>query len=306
MNLTDLDTFVLVATAGSMTAASAKLGVPKSTVSRRISRLEEELGLSLVTRTPNRVRLTSQGALLRDRCAPALSMLVDAERELHGLASEPTGLLRFTTLTTLAVAPGLTRILLEYQQSFPRVELEVLATDRVLDLNESGIDLALRPVNDSASGSAGTVTERRLGTIVAGLYASPSYIDRHGGPAMLDELTPHLRVVHEPTMREQITLRSASGKECRIALGPASMRTTSHTQMLHAALQGATVAVLPTFIAVAEVERGGLVHLFDQWMVHKGGLAVVHPTGRTVLPKTQALIERLSEHAVSAGLVCPE
>jgi DNA-binding transcriptional LysR family regulator len=305
VNLTDLDTFVLVATAGSMTAAADKLGVPKSTVSRRIRRLEDSLGLSLVTRTPNRVRLTSQGALLRDRCAPALSMIVDAERELHGLASEPTGLLRFTTLVTLAHAPGLTRILLEYQKTYPRVELEVLATDRILDFDQAGIDLALRPVQSGVAGSDGALTERVLGTSHAGLYASPDYLEVHGMPLTLDELPSHLRLAHEPTMREGITLQSPSGKRRRLELGSASMRTTSHSQLLHAALMGATVAVLPTFLAQSEVERGGLVPLFEQWRVLKATLGLVHPAGQTVLPKTRALIELLSEHAVSSGLVCP-
>ncbi len=301
MNLTDLNTFVLVATLGSMTAAAKKLDVPKSTVSRRIRRLEESLRLSLLSRTPNRVRLTSQGELLRDRCAPALSVLVDAERELRGVATEPTGLVRLTTPPALGYAPALSTILSEYQLRFPRVNVEVVTTDAVLDFEEANIDLAVRPASVASSG--GGIIEQVLGRLDVGVYASPAYLERQGEPTTLDELPERVRVAHDPLMRRSVPLQSASGKIRSVALGRVSMWTTNFGHVLQATLQNQTVGLLPTFLADPEVERGNLVLLFRQWRMQGGSLGLAWPAGRTVLPKTRALIDLFTERAVPSGLV---
>jgi DNA-binding transcriptional LysR family regulator len=304
VNLTDLETFVLVASTGSMTAAAAQLAVPKSTVSRRIRRLERDLDLPLVHRSPNRIRLTRQGVLLRDRCAPALDTIERSQREIRGLSTEPAGLVRVTTLQTLGYAPALTTILLEYRQRYPRVELELLATDRVLDFDEASIDLAIRPVQVEITGSHPLLSTRILGRLDAGIYASPGYIERHGRTELLDRLGTNLRVVHEPSTRMGLDLRSLRGKKRRVEVH-AAFRTTSFGQVLHAALGGATVGVLPTFLADPEVERGNLVPLFEEWRVVGPEFGLVHPADRLLLPKTRALIELLEERATPVGLVSP-
>jgi LysR family transcriptional regulator for bpeEF and oprC len=304
VNLTDLETFVLVATAGSLTAAAKELAVPKSTISRRVRRLEEAIGLPLVSRTPNRLHLTEQGELLRDRCAPALMMVADAERELHGLASEPAGLLRLTTLETLSHAPALTRILLSFQRRYPRVKLEVVATDSVLDLAEARMDLALRTVGGITEDD-GRLAARVLGRLDAGLYACPRYLDQHGTPEALDELSRHVRVAHTPTMRKGLRLVSPNEKPRLVELKDVALRSTSFGPVLHATLLGATIGILPTFLADPEVERGRLVPLFEPWRVQGAMLGVVRTAQRTVLPKTRAFIHFLAERAAPEGLVCP-
>lgn len=302
MNLTDLETFLLVASSGSVTAAAKTLGVPKSTVSRRVQRLEEELDQSLVTRSPNRVRLTSEGVLLHERCAPALAIIHNAERELEGLAEEPVGLLRVTTLSLFGLAPMLSELFLEFLDLHPRVTLDVLSTDQFMDLVEDEIDLALRPLGSDMTVGDIRLTRQPLGTIDASLYASPDYLERHGRPEELEQVPEHMHVTTPVVAKGGVLFDGPRGEQRRIDLD--CRYFTSSVAHVHAATcSGATVGLLPSFLATPEVARGRLVPLLEDWRMRGARIGLVHPAASSTSAKTRALVAFLRERAVPSGLV---
>lgn len=302
MNLTDLETFLLVASSGSVTAAAKSLGVPKSTVSRRVQRLEEALDQPLVTRSPNRVRLTTQGVLLHERCAPALATIHNAERELEGLAEEPIGRVRVTTLSLLGLAPMLADLFLEFLERHPRVTLDVRATDQVMDLVEERIDLAIRPMGADPAGGDVRLRRQQLGTLDGSLYASPDYLERHGRPDRLEQIPEHVHVADPVIAEGGAVFEGPRGEQRRIHLD-ARYFTSSIAHVLTATCRGATLGLLPSFLAAPEVARGRLVPLLGDWRLRGARIGLVYPAASGASAKTRAIVEFLQEHAVASGLV---
>ncbi len=304
MNLTDLETFILVASSGSVTAAAKSLGVPKSTVSRRLKRLEEELGQPLITRSANRIGLTAQGVLLHERCEPAIETLHNAERELEGMAEEPVGTLRITTLSILGLASSLTELFLEFVRLHPRVTLEVFNTDQVMDLVEERIDVALRPTGASITVHDVRLHSRPLGAIHGALYASPDYLARRGRPERVEEISEHIHVA-TTVFQNGVTLLGPRGRKHRVPLA-ARYYTSSVSPLLHATCSGATVGILPPLLAAPEVARGQLVPLLEPWRARGAQIDIVYPTTSLVLARARALITFLEERAAQSGLLSLE
>lgn len=175
MNLINLQTFVIAAELGTFAAAATRLGVPKSTVSRRVAQLEEELGLGLVERTARAFELTDDGRALATRVGPALDEIAEVER---GLGDEPTqlrGVLRLSTTLDFACTGYFSGLVAEMSVRHPKVRLEVRVGQRVVSLVEEGFDLAFRnhagPLPERSE-----LVARRIGRLTLGLYASPEYL----------------------------------------------------------------------------------------------------------------------------------
>ncbi len=320
MNPTDLQTFVLAAQAGSLSAAADQIGVPKSTVGRRVRRLEADLGISLFDRSSNRAQLTAAGELLRQRASPAFDMLANADAEVRGLVNEPRGRIRITTLSSLGSTDFVTQALLAYRRECPLVTVELDATDRVLDLYDSQIDLALRPLTDADRKSADLLLARRLGPTQTQLYGAPKYLEAHGAPESLEEVNAHINVGHHPVMREPLRMSRAvdtgrstnagratdKGRESqRLKLTNISLWSTSFDSLLHAALAGETLTILPTYLAAPEVARGRLVEVLPEYIYEGAELGIVRPSRRILLPKVSRMLEILSENMLRSGLVLP-
>jgi len=167
--------------------------VPTSTVSRRLSRLEEELGEQLVLRTARSLRLTEAGAAVHERCAQPLRDIEDVARAVRDHDAEPQGELRITAPTDLGSTEPFVRHLTGFRAAFPRVRLHVDLTDRVVDLVAERVDVAIRvhlaPLPDRSS-----LMARRLATIHAGLFASQAYVATHGLPEAAEDLATHVTV----------------------------------------------------------------------------------------------------------------
>jgi DNA-binding transcriptional LysR family regulator len=191
-DLEELQAFVAIAAQGSLTGAARRLGLPKSTVSRRLSRLEEKVGVALVHRTTRRLSLTESGLVYRERVAPALAALDEARSALREQHETPRGHLRVTApfdlgLTTLAPLVG------AFLQRWPETSVEVLLTERLLDLVEERIDLAVRA---AASLPDSSLSARRLAGVSLVLVATPQHLARHRAPP-----SPDGRCCSTPTWR---------------------------------------------------------------------------------------------------------
>lgn len=303
MNLVDLDTFIRVAEAGSYTQAAAELGVPKSTVSRRVSRLEDALGLELLQRSPRAVSLTEHGKQLHARCGPALQEISDVERALADASGDPAGTLRITAPHDFGATRFFTTLLLEFRRRWPCVDLDIYLTERVVDLVEEGVDVAFRlhvaPLPDSSS-----LIARRVGTMSAGLWASPAYLDAHGKPRTPRSLVKHDCITHAAAaVRSQWGLRKRGTRDLQqFAIAPAIV-CNDFSLILRALVDGAGIGFAPAFLAGPHARRGELVRVLPSWESTEGTMSLVWPATRHMAPRVRALIDFVGERVDESDFV---
>src|SRR5687767_8958345 len=181
--------FVKVVERGSFTAAAAALGVPKTTVSRKVAELEERLGTKLLMRTTRKLGLTEAGQVYYEHCAQIARDLDDAETAVSQLNGTPRGWLRFTAPYSVGINL-IAQVQHEFMAQYPEVRLEMLLDNDVVDIVGNELDLALRVGSLPDS----TLAARRLVRFTSRGYASPEYLARHGEPLAPDELEHHRAV----------------------------------------------------------------------------------------------------------------
>ncbi|HCN63460.1 MAG TPA: LysR family transcriptional regulator [Pseudomonas sp.] len=186
VQLGSIELFCLAAETGSFTAAANLAGVTPAAVSRSVARLEERLGVRLFVRTTRQMRLTDSGRLYYQQCRQALTQLVDAEREVTGQQSQPSGLLRISVPTPYAHYRLLPK-LPAFRRLFPDVQIDVHISNRNIDFADDGFDLAIRGKAPTDSGLiARTLEEAELVVV-----ATPEYLREAGTPTSLEALAKH-------------------------------------------------------------------------------------------------------------------
>lgn len=306
MNLVDLETFVKVAEHGTLTGAADELGVPKSTVSRRVSRLEDELGVALVRRKARSIAITDRGRHLQQRTAAALREIGEAERSLHELDDTPRGLLRITAPSDMGTTKVFTEFFAAFRRRWPEVFLELDLTDRVVDLIGEGYDVALRPTgprNDAGAAPTEGLMSRSLGHLQAGLFAAPDYLERAGTPAQPEDLATHEWVTHRVWGRHgtlQLTC-PASGEVREVPLN--TVIGTNHVgHVLQLVAEGAGVGAAPYFLARPWEADGSVVELFPGWQLPGGRLNAIWPATRHLSPRLRAFLDFAVEHLDLPGM----
>jgi len=304
MNLVDLDTFAHVVAAGSLTAAAKELGVPKSTVSRRVSKLEDALGVPLLRRTGRSVTVTETGRRLHARTNGPLREIHDVERELRDGADDPGGTLRVTAPSDIGSSPWCARLFATYRALCPRVRVEVELTNRVVDLIGESFDVALRP--SGVGGSEALVSKRLVSgaspapdALPVGLYASRAYLRRRGTPTELPHLEDHDCVVHPAFARGGVwRLERLDGSRAEVR-PPPSVVANSFSLVVQLVLDDAGIAALPRML-VARMERDGLVApLLSGWGMRQGGLYAVWPASRHLAPRVRAFVDHATAFAAA-------
>src|SRR5882672_12732054 len=184
MDLNEILVFARVVQAGSFTMAAAQLGMPKSTVSRKVSELEERLRARLLQRTTRKLSLTDAGRTYYDYSARIVGEIEDAERAVSSLQQTPRGVLRVTAPVNVAF---LGPIVSDYLKRYPEVRIDLFCTGRLVDLIEERFDLGIRAglLGDS------TLIARSLGNVKWFLVAAPAYLKKHGRPRSPDDLKKH-------------------------------------------------------------------------------------------------------------------
>jgi len=280
--------FAAVAKLRSFRGAAAALGVPRSTVSRRLATLEAALETRLLQRTTRQISLTDAGEAFLAQVAPALATIADAARTLLDARAEPRGLLRVTAPELMAETVG--GILLELIERHPQIRLELDFSDRQVDLVAEGYDIAIRPGALADS----TLIARPLGHGVGGYFASPAYLERRGHPKLPRELAHHDCIVfsgsprgerwqfQHPKRTEEITVKK------RIVANALSV-------VRLAALAGQGVAWMPGGVASADVARGELVPVLAELWPPPMPVQLLYPTSRHLAPQVRAAVELLLE-----------
>ncbi len=281
--LSELQTFLLVAEQGSFSAAARALGVPKSTVSRRIGRLEDELGLALLTRASRSFVLSEDGRALQARASPALRELDDALRDLADQDAELRGELSLSCSIDLAGSRFLADLLTEFGARHPGVQVHLRVANRRVDLLEEGIDLAFR-IHAGGLSDREDLMARSLGRLRTELFAAPSYLRLRPAPATFEGLAAHRLISHVVAFRE------AWPKPPDLVVddfGPAGTLAAA----------GAGVAALPEFVAEPWLARGELVRLDLPAESPSTRLSLVWLRSRHMAPRLRALLDLASEHA---------
>jgi len=198
MDLNDIVVFTKVVETKSFTGAAEQLGLPKSTVSRKLAQLEERLGVRLVQRTTRKLALTDIGQAYYERCARIVADVAAAEQLVTDMQSTPRGRLRMTAPVDLSMR-YLGLIVADFLAIHSDINIELEASDRIVDLIEEGFDLAVRFGTLPES----TLIARRLCSISAVMCASPAYLAKRGTPTTIEELDEHDRVLFTPSPRTQ-------------------------------------------------------------------------------------------------------
>jgi len=285
-----LETFAAVVEHGSFTAAAEALGISKPVVSKQVSLLERHLGVQLLQRTTRRLHLTQAGEIFASYSQRIMSDVREAEQSVLPLQSEPQGRLRISAPESLAMSL-LPEILLSFQQQFPRIELDIHVTGRLVDLVDEGIDVALRvgKLEDSS------LIARLLMPCGFHVCASPEYLKKHGKPKHPRELETHNCLIYSQAPHPDNWLFSDDqGKGISIKVN-GNLRTDSGNILMNAALNGNGIFIGPTFMIASALKEGRLVTVLDQYTPMTTGLYVVYPYSKLVSRKVRAFVDFIAE-----------
>src|SRR6516225_6333863 len=261
-SMADLDNiliFIKVAQFESITRAARSLGMPISTVSRRLSVLESELGVSLLRRTTRRVTLTAQGREYFGQCQEPLNLLQEAERVLTQTQKKPEGLLRITVPVILSQEPFF-NFLSAFLKDHAGIRIELVVTNVLVDLSAENIDLAIRvgELKDSS------VIVRRLGTSAYHLVAAPEYLKARSRPVEPADLKAHDCVMFNAKNNEREWELVNGKRTVRVHIsGRVASRDITSVNAL--VLRGHGIGLLPSTYCDEGIAKGELVRVLPKW-----------------------------------------
>ncbi|MGB6486390.1 MAG: LysR family transcriptional regulator [Steroidobacteraceae bacterium] len=290
IGLDDIAVFVQVVEAGSFSAAARRLAMPKATVSAKVARLEKRLGLSLIQRTTRKLRVTEAGEQYFHHCAQAIREVEVAEATLQSTSGKPSGVLKITAPVDLG-RTLLPRIVNAYAARYPEVSVELLVTNRVMDLVGEGIDLAIRPSQVLKDSS---LIAQRYFDMGSNLWGAPQYVQRLG------PLT-HPRDLVNASFVGFLARSSAvftNGKsDVEVALN-GRIRADDLETIKALLLLEQGIGWLPDFLAEDGAQAGRLVPVLPQWRPKERAAVYFVYVGRKYgLPKVRAFIETALELA---------
>lgn len=298
MDLEHLRSFTKVVRFGSLTKAATSLGVPKSTVSRRLADLESQLGVRLVQRTTRRLSVTEAGYRLFEQAEQHILELEAATRAIADYDGELRGTLRVTTPADMGRI-NMVPIVQSFLVRHPQVRIVVLATNRRVDLVAEGVDLALRAGPLAPS----TLIARRLAAGEFQLFASEEYLERRGTPAHVNDLLSHeCLVFSEDQPHQKWQLRSNPSGAGGLSTSGASAKSvtlqvsgrfaaTDFEALTRACVHGMGIALLPSQVANKGASDTGLRRVLPTWRGPDSILHAVYPATAQVSPTLKAFVD---------------
>jgi DNA-binding transcriptional LysR family regulator len=288
LDLNAVAAFVSVVEHHSFRGAARSLGVPKSTVSRRVAALEEQLGAQLLQRTTRTVTLTDVGEAFSSRVGRALTTLAEAAREVRQREASPRGVLRLTAPLSFA-ENYLGDIVSEFLAENPAVQVTLDLTDRYVDLVAEGYDLALRagPLADS------TLKAKLLGANPFVLVASPRYLSARGTPSTPDDLAAHDCIAYAPSERGVKWPLLVRRRVTPVPLRP-RVAVNSFLLARDVAAAGLGIARMPAGFSAEFEAEGQLVRVLEAFAPPPSPLHAVFPPGPHLSPRVRAFVDLLS------------
>lgn len=283
----EMQVLATVVECGSFTAAARTLDMPKSSVSRRVTSLEERLGIRLLQRTTRSIRLTTAGELYYQTAARLLRELAELETLVSGFSDEPRGSVRLTCPAGFAAANA--PLFAEFGRRFPQVRLAIEETDRLVDLVAEGFDLAFRggKAPDASLSGFRLLSSERIAV------ASPAYLQRRGRPEKLKLLAEH-DLLHLGFRHKDSWVLSSGRKEVQLEV-MASFVTNNLQTLQQAAETGMGIALLPAVNCQAQLADGRLQRVLPDWTAAPAILWVVYPSSRGMASSVRAFIDLVKE-----------
>lgn len=284
MDLNRVAAFARVVHSGSFTAAAKALGVPKSSVSRSVAQLEEDLGTRLLHRTTRKLHLTEAGASFYERVARALVEIDEATAAAADTQEQPRGTVRVSAPLDVGVW-ALASTLGRFATSYPTIHVDVSLSGRVVDLVSEGFDLAVR-IGELRDQS---LIARRTGIISGGIFASSRYVEKAGAPRTIADLLAHSCVLFRPVNGKATWKISNQDGHVESVTVRGSLGVDDVSFVKKAVLAGAGVGLLPHFLCAREVASGKLIRVLPEWVLATREIHVVYPSAR-FLPHRVALV----------------
>lgn len=291
-DLNDLYYFAAVVDHGGFAAAERALGIPKSRLSRRISALESELGVRLLQRSTRRFAVTDVGTSVHRHAQSMLAEAQAAREAVDRLSAEPRGSVRVSLPVSMA-QQQMPRLLPEFMALYPKVRVQLIVSNRRVDVINEGVDVAIRV--RSKLDEDGSLVMRSFGQIQELLVASPAYLDRAGRPQAPEELADHVTLsISEDEARQRWELHGPEGEVRRIELQP---RVTGFDfpMMQTMAENGIGITLLPETICADAVRSGKLEVVLPQWRLPQGIAHAVFASRRGMLPAVRVFIDFLAQ-----------
>lgn len=294
LNLNDLYFFVQAVDHQGFAAAARQLGIPKSTVSKRVAELEKSLGVRLIQRSSRTFIVTETGADFYRHAAAVLIEAETAEAVVKNRLAEPRGTVRLCASVPTAQL-WLATLLPAIAAKYPAIKLQLDAADRFVDIVREGVDIALRdhfsPLPDSE------LIQRRISYQPGYLIASPAYLSQHGAPASPDDLSVHQGVLTSAT-ETSWQLCNQQGSSVDVQPVPRFIANESRV-LLQAAQAGLGITCLPSKICQPYLESGALVRVLADWTAGGVTTTLLMPHRRGQLPAVRVVADFLIEHLAS-------
>ncbi len=288
--------FVAVAESGHFAQASERLGASRTMASKLVMDLEAHLGQRLLNRTTRRVSLTELGAAYLERCRDILAAIEEAEREITAQASEPVGRLRVTAPMSFGVSHVAPQIAV-YTARHPRVSVDLVLNDRLVDLVEEGYDLAIR-IGRLADSS---LVAKRIGVTRLITCASPAYLAAHGRPKTPADLAQHECLLYSYASAGAVWTFSGVGGEETVRVG-GRVACNNGDAIRAMAIAGLGVVAQPDFIVARHLRSGALEQVLAAYTDRVAGIYAIHPSHRHVPLKLRCFIDQL---AAAFGDIAP-
>jgi DNA-binding transcriptional LysR family regulator len=289
--LEEMQTFIRIVEAGSITKAAEQMNTAKSAVSRRLSELETRLGISLLTRTTRSQTLTNSGEYYYRQCIRVIDDINEVESSIGSEHKALTGRIKIAAPLSFGIAK-LCPVLKQFHDIYPDIIFDIDFNDRRVDLIDEGFDLAIRIAHLTDS----SLIARRLTTVKLIHCASPEYLQQYGLPLTPDDLMNGHIKLHYHTAQDNWHFKDELGKPYSIKL-PKSLTTNNGDFACQAAMSGWGIAYLPDFICSPALEAGTLTPILSNYMDNNElGVYAVYPQTRHLSQRVSRLINFLSEH----------
>lgn len=283
LDLNDLRLFVRVLDRGGFAVAARELGVPTSTVSRSIARLEESIGTRLLHRTPRSVHATSEGRAIHASVSEAVGTLERAARSLEPATRRPKGVLRVTAPTDIG-STFLAEAAVAFGERHPLVQIDLALTNRAVNLVDEGFDVAVRA---AARLTDSTLVAKKLGELDHALYASPRYVERHGAPSSPGDLEGHRCIVFRAKDLVK-TWKLHDDEGTTEVLVRARMGGDDFGYLRAAVVAGGGIALMPRLVCAKDEAAGRLVRVLPAFGARGAVLYVMYPSATQVPARVTA------------------
>lgn len=287
--LEGVEVFLAVARHSNFRRAAADLGVTPSAVSQAVRSLEARMGAALFVRTTRSVGLTEAGQRFLDRAGPAFEEIVAAGEAARDVGQRPTGLLRLSV--PRAVVPLILEpVIASFCQAYPEIELEIAASDEMVDLATGGFDAGIRLGQFIATDMVAVRLTPSFSFVVVG---SPDYLARHGRPERIDDLRHHACLRLRRSNGAIAPWTFVDGNEAIEAMVSGPLIAHDYPTLLGAAMRGIGLAQIPQPVVEGPIVQGKLESVLDDIAATTPGVFLYHPGKRQILPKLRAFIDHL-------------